>query len=214
MTLSNLMNLRKARPKPEAQPQGDKPQDKKKESFLSSYGFVLLGAALLAISWVFSGAPMQGQHRFLVATVAMSKPELQKKVLFIIRDDRGGALALAVNAPGAKGAPGYGGPVEPEKVFALHSLDVQLPETLPMQDAGIGVLEGADAVAKLKSAKPAPKWYIVVKGYFSWGPRQLEQDITSGSWELVDFDKDVLTSTPAPKLWEATHQLPKLVLTH
>ena len=214
MTLSNLMMLRKPGSKPEQAPQGDKPPEKKKESFLSSWGFVLIGALLLTIGGYFSHAPLQGQHQFLVATAAMPTKEFQKKVLFILRHDRDNSIAVIVNAPGEKGAPGYGGPVEPAKIFALHTLDVTVPETLAMQDAGLGVIEGADAIAKLKASKTKPAWYIILKGYVGWGPGQIEREISTGSWELANFDKDVLISTPAPKLWDATHKLPRLVLTH
>lgn len=213
MTMSALMSMRGSgkKPAPKPSPEGD-PQ--KKGGGLGGYGMLLLAVLLFTVGGIFNNAPLQGNHKLLVATSDMTTKELQKTVLFLVRHDRGGAVGFVINKPGANGAPGYGGPTEKDKIYALHSLDVTFPETQAMEDVGLGLLTGKDAIAKLKAAKTKPSWYVIVNGYAGWGTRQMEAEMGAGLWQLVEFDKDVLTRTPAEKFWDTAHKMPRLVMTH
>ena len=194
----------------------NKPGDPKKKPWwdFGGYSMLLLGLLLFTVGGMFNNAPLKGQHKMLVASSDIADKQLQKAVVFIIRHDRGGAQGFIVNRPGAKGEAGFGGTQEPARLFALHTLDVQLPETIAMQDVGLGIVEGKDAIEKLKKASPKPAWFIVVHGYEGWGTRQMEAEISSSVWQLVEFDKDALTKTPPAKFWEVARHLPKFVMTH
>ncbi|MEZ0225855.1 MAG: YqgE/AlgH family protein [Alphaproteobacteria bacterium] len=202
----------KSSPAPE-QPQQKKP-DKPKKTGMDAYIFLALGLLLFMIGGHFNNAPLAGQHKLLVATSLMPDKALQRTVIFMAGHNKTQAYGIVINKPGAKGAPGYGGPLEKDKIYALHSLDVQLPETQVLQDVELGFVEGQAGIDKLKSAKTKPSWYIVVRGYTGWGAGQVEQEIGYGNWEFVEFDKNAVTSTPAAKLWETAKKLPKFQLTH
>lgn len=211
MTFSNLMQLGKSGNKPASPPPEQKPEEGKKGG-MGAYSMLFLGLLLFTVGGMFNNAPLKGQHKFLVSTSDMPDKQLQKMVVFIVRHDRAGALGFVLNRPGSKGI-GFGGTQESGKVYALHTLDVTLPETIAMQDVGIGLDEGKDAVEKLQKANPKPAWLEVVHGYEGWGARQLESELHEHYWELVEFDKDALKTPPA-KFWDVARKMPKFEITH
>ena len=99
--------------------------------------------------------------QFLVATPEMGDPRFVQSVIYMISHDQDGAMGLVINRPVAQGplsdllkalgregeaAKGtvtvhYGGPVEPERLFVLHSSNYVSKETtvlgngLPVGDA-------------------------------------------------------------------------------
>ena len=209
MTFSNVMAMigsGKKKPAPPPSPE-QKPPGPKKADY-SAYWMLALGLLLFTVGGMFNNAPLKGQHKLLVATAEMPMKELQKTVLLVVRHDRGGAQGLVLNVPG------YGGPTEKNRVFAVHTLDVTLPETIPMPDIDLGVLEGKEAIEKLKKEKTKPSWYIIVHGYAGWAAHQMESEVSTGQWELVEFDKDALIKTPPAKLWDTARKLPKFEITH
>lgn len=215
MTMANFMTRR--RPAASGTERHEKPPGSPEEHKTDWKGYIMLavGLALFTIGGIFSNAPLKGQHKFLVATSDMPMKEFDKAVVFILAHNKGMARGLIVNMPGRKkGAPGFGGPQERGKIFALHTLDVRLPETIVMDDVGLGLEEGKASVDKIRNAKTKPAWYVVVDGYTGWAAGQMEQEMSDGDWELVEFDRKVLTTTPPAKLWDATKQLPRFVLTH
>lgn len=200
-------------PAPE-QSQEKKPTAPKKSSGMNAYVLLALALLLFMIGGHFNNAPLGGQHKLLVATTLMPDQYFQRTVIFMAGHNKTQAYGVIINKPGAKGAPGSGGPLEKDKVYALHSLDVTLPETQVMQDIELGFVEGQKGIDKLKAAKTKPSWYIIVRGYVGWGAGQMEQEISAGNWELVEFDRKAVASTPAAKLWDAARKMPKFQLTH
>jgi putative transcriptional regulator len=196
------------------EPAQEKKPQKPNKAGRDAYVLLALGLLLFMIGGYFNTAPLAGQHKLLVATPTMPMKELQRTVIFMAGHNKTQAYGIVINRPGAKGAPGYGGPLEKDKVYALHSLDVRLPETQVLQDVELGFVEGQAGVDKLKNAKSKPSWYIIVRGYTGWGPGQVEQEISAGNWEFVEFDRNAITSTPAVKLWDAARKFPKFQLTH
>jgi putative transcriptional regulator len=196
------------------------PQQKDKappaKSDRSAWVMILIAAVLLYVGGHFDNAQLIGQHKLLVAAPGRPMKEFDKTVILLTGHTRTAAYGIIINRPGAKGGIGDGGPLEKDKdkIFALHSLDVVLPETQQMTDIGLGYLEGKAAIDKLNSATTKPSWYIVVRGYAGWGQGQIEQEIHDGVWELVEFDKNTVTTTPPAKLWEAARKLPQIELTH
>jgi putative transcriptional regulator len=199
---------------PAPTPAHEKKPEKPKKTGRDAYVMLALGLLLFMIGGHFNNAPLAGQHKLLVATTAMPMKEFQRSVIFMAGHNKTQAYGVIINRPGAKGAPAYGGPLEKDKIYALHSLDVQLPETQVLPDVGLGFVEGQAGVDRLKGAKTKPSWYIIVRGYAGWGAGQMEQEISVGNWELVEFDRDVVTSTPPAKLWDVAKKMPKFQLTH
>lgn len=172
-----------------------------------AYIMFFLGLLLFTIGGHFNTSPMIGNHQLLVATSAVA-PEFKNAVIFVITHTRGGAQGIIIN----KG--GNGGPVEKDKVFALHTLDVSTNYTQELADIQLGLVTDPKGIEQLKKAKTKPKWHIIVKGYAGWGAGQMEQEITDSFWSLVEFDKDFVTKTPQSKMWAAAHKRAQINITH
>jgi putative transcriptional regulator len=198
---------------PEALPATEGGQQKKTGRRLDGYTLLILGVLLWIVGGQFNNKPLVGQYKLLVATPSMKMEELKKTVVFLVRHTRAGAYGIVINRPGKKGAAGDGGPVEKPKLFALHTLDIMLPETRVMREADLGFLDDEKAIERLKGAKTKPAWYIIVSGYAGWDMGQMEQELRDGLWTLVDFRKDAVTATPAAKLWDATKKFPQIQMT-
>lgn len=155
----------------------------------------------------------------LVAAPAMQDPHFSHTIVFIARHTEEGAFGLVVNRPlgstaistlleatGAEseGVAGelrihYGGPVEPELGFILHSADYADETTVAVDEdhavtSGIGILR---AIAE----GTGPRRKLFVLGYAGWGAGQLEAEIRRGDWSAVPAD-DALIFDDDPRSWE------------
>jgi len=135
-----------------------------------------------------------------------------KTVILMLQHRKQGSVGLIVNKPAKDGTHFIGGPVETYRIYALHSLDVILPDSMIMKDIQTAVLEGDAAIEKLKKADPKPKWYIIVKGYSGWGKRQLNSELAAGTWNVVNYDEKLVRETKPDAMWDAANKLPVLKL--
>ena len=102
----------------------------------------------------------------------------------------------------AKAQPVYfGGPVELQRGFVLHSSDytsrvksLEVSEDLSMT-ATLDVLED---IAEGKG----PEKYLVMLGYSGWGPGQLEGEIAQNGWLTTDASVELLFETRPDEKWQ------------
>jgi putative transcriptional regulator len=155
--------------------------------------------------------------RLLVATPVLDDPNFQRAVVFMVEHHDEGALGLILNRPSAESLnvpldawisvqsePSRvfsGGPVEPDALIAL----ARTTEPVDAEDGHLAPLTASIASADL-AADPALvatsiKALRVFRGYAGWSPGQLEVEIESGSWMVLDSDpSDVFTADPR-ELW-------------
>lgn len=166
-------------------------------------GYILLAlAGLLFAMGSYLRAPQMGEHKLLVETGARGEV-FEKSVVFVVSYTKGGAKGYVLNKRGA------GGPLEPEKVTVLHSNDVDLPGTRFVGKLGIGVAEGEAAARALNGLPKKPKWAAVLKGYSSWGPGQLDDELRRREWKIVDYDSEIVMRTPIAQMWQAAKKKPE-----
>ncbi|GAB4236235.1 MAG: YqgE/AlgH family protein [Acidobacteriota bacterium] len=157
--------------------------------------------------------------KFLVAEPQVNDPRFARGVVFLIQHDAQGAMGLLVNrelGPVDAGellrsldleTPGegkltlyYGGPVEPQRGFILHSTDVTRPtsrEVIP------GVAFSADAALLEEiAAGKGPRKYRILLGYAGWAPGQLEREIGRGDWSILEAAPAEIFSDDAAHTWE------------
>jgi putative transcriptional regulator len=167
-------------------------------------------------------APTRG--RLLVATPMLDDPNFDRSVVYMVEHHDDGALGLVLNRPSgeelvdplegwvsAQSAPSRvfsGGPVEPDALIALARLEhrVTAGSADDEEDSSyLAPLTGDIASADL-AADPALvigriNALRVFRGYAGWEPGQLEAEIESGSWIVVDSESaDVFTDDPEA-LW-------------
>ncbi len=152
--------------------------------------------------------------KFLVASPHMTDPRFSRTVVYVVHHDAAGALGLIVNRPveevpvasvldrlgleheGAGGSMRmhYGGPVEPGRVFILHTADYRNDRTHVIAD-GIALTPPA-GVLRAIGERAGPSHALLILGYSGWGPGQLEAEIRAGGWlarpadAALVFDED------------------------
>ncbi len=152
--------------------------------------------------------------KFLVASPHMTDPRFSRTVIYVVHHDAAGALGLIVNRPfrevpvasvldrlglehegvGGSMRMHYGGPVEPGRVFVLHTADYRSDGTHVIAD-GIAMTPPAGALRAIGGGA-GPRHALLVLGYSGWGPGQLEAEIQAGGWlpraadAALVFDED------------------------
>ncbi|HYB72685.1 MAG TPA: YqgE/AlgH family protein [Candidatus Sulfotelmatobacter sp.] len=164
-----------------------------------------------------SGA-LSGQ--LLVATPEMNDPRFTHTVIYMVQHDAGGAMGLIVNRPfkeipiallldrlglEGKGAGGsirmhFGGPVDPEQVFILHTADFKTGETHVLGN-GIAVT-APPAILRAIGAGAGPRRSLLALGYAGWAPGQLEGEIQVGAWVSVPADAALVFDDTYDTKWE------------
>jgi putative transcriptional regulator len=168
-------------------------------------------------------SPTKG--RLLVATPMLDDPNFDRTVIYMVEHHDDGALGLILNRPSsealndpldgwvsAQSEPAQvfsGGPVEPDALIALArvggAVDSDAPDDLDR--AYLAPLSGEIASADLAADPALVLGSItelrVFRGYAGWASGQLEAEIESGSWLVLDSDPaDVFTAAPGD-LWRA-----------
>lgn len=132
----------------------------------------------------------------LVATPILLDPHFFRTVVLLLQHDEDGCLGLVLNRPTeepvaahipewAERVPGpgtvnYGGPVDPEVAIGLALSAEGMPTALPglsMIDLGADPEDGGGPVR-------------IYSGYAGWGSEQLESEIATGSWYVVQASPD------------------------
>jgi putative transcriptional regulator len=84
----------------------------------------------------------------------------------------------------------YGGPVEPGSSLVLHRDNYRNPTTTDVGNH-LAVSSADDVLADLAIGK-GPRENLLILGYAGWAADQLENEITSGAWYVVDADETLL----------------------
>lgn len=148
--------------------------------------------------------------QLLVATPVVQDSCFAKSVIFVCAHNESGAMGVIVNSPveniairdvleqleidvgpRMKDIPvHFGGPVDANRGFVLHSGEYRLEASVARHDqlaltANIEVLRDV-AVGN------GPQQSILMLGYAGWSPGQLESEIEIGSWIVVPATRDLV----------------------
>jgi putative transcriptional regulator len=154
--------------------------------------------------------------RLLVAAPTLDDPNFRRSVVLMLDHGDGGALGIVVNRPleldvsavlpawqPYTTAPGHlfrGGPVQPDSALGL----VVVPgdgEEPPGVRRLIGALGLVDLDAEPEDVICGVAGLRIFAGYAGWSAGQLEGEIDSGSWYVVQAEaRDPFTDTPEA-LW-------------
>ncbi|MEN8258646.1 MAG: YqgE/AlgH family protein [Thermodesulfobacteriota bacterium] len=159
------------------------------------------------------------QGSFLVATNQMYDPRFMKCVILIcVHNDDDGAMGLVVNQPltdlsmadvfrncnikpPAMPAPPvlFGGPVDVESAFILHSADYKKEQSQKVADQ-IFLSRDPNLLFDLVDEK-GPEHYLLTLGYAGWAPGQLEQELYGEGWLTLPAEANDIFLTSAESMW-------------
>ena len=152
--------------------------------------------------------------RLLVATPGLSDPNFSRTVVLMIEHGDEGALGVVLNRPSelevSEPLPAWadmaaqppvvfvGGPVSPSSAICLGRVAVVEGDGW---EPVVGPLGAVDLNLEPEEVTPRPEVVRVFAGYAGWGPHQLEAEILSGGWFVVDAEPDDVLSPQPDDLW-------------
>ena len=132
----------------------------------------------------------------LVATPILLDPHFHRTVVLLIQHDEDGCVGIVLNRPTEEPVSAhlpdwadhvadpsiinYGGPVEPDVAIGLCLTSNGMPTGVP----GLNLIDLGEA----PDANTSP--VRIYSGYSGWGAEQLETEIATGSWYVVQASPD------------------------
>lgn len=185
---------------------------------LTSQSNVPYAGTSAGVAFAAHRAPLTGQ--LLVARDELRDPRFFHSVVYVVHHDAGGAMGLIVNRPMGKaplselleqaglegtGVTGeirvhFGGPVEPQRGFVLHTADYK-SEGTEVVGNGIAVTVRAEILRAIGDGT-GPRRSLFALGYAGWASGQLEAEIEAGAWEIVSADEALLFDDNTDTKWE------------
>ena len=163
------------------------------------------------------------KDNFLVATEKLTGTRFSETVIIMFENDENGAWGLVVNKPigltsinklieipksfteeqkkltKMKVPIFWGGPVEENRIFILHSNEYISETTIKYRNVSIS----SDYKTLLKIAdNKGPKNKIIILGISSWGPGQLEGEIEKYSWMLSEIKNELIFEIENQEKWK------------
>ena len=158
--------------------------------------------------------------KLLLAMPGMGDPRFDHAVIAMINHDGEGALGVGIGMerqglglhavlreleidPGqAPDSPvHYGGPVEQQRGFVLHTPDWEGPGTIRADP--LCALSTSIEVLRAIAAGEGPRRWLVALGYAGWGAGQLDGEMRRHGWQAVEGSQALLWDTPAELRWKA-----------
>lgn len=160
---------------------------------------------------------LEGQ--LLIAMPAMTNP-FERSVICLCAHHSEGAMGLVVNKlfdeidfeqlltqleiTPAKSSPQmsihFGGPVETQRGFVLHTAEYVGKGTLVVDDQV--ALTGTLDILKELASGSGPKSTMLALGYAGWGPGQLEDEIGKNAWLHAPFDETLVFDGDVETKWQ------------
>jgi putative transcriptional regulator len=165
------------------------------------------------------------QNYLLIASPSMEDPYFARTVTYICEHNEHGAMGLVINQPvgmklkelveqvddkatvtdeKAEGIILAGGPVSQDRGFILHTTQPGWSSSLTMTP-DVMVTTSKDIISSLGN-NDAPDKSLIMLGYAGWTAGQLEEEIQTNSWLMVEADPELLFDTPIHKKWETAVQ--------
>jgi putative transcriptional regulator len=159
--------------------------------------------------------------RLLVATPDLEDPNFYHTIVYIVRHDQTGAMGLVINRRLGRGPIGklleglgveaevegdaeidvhYGGPVERDQGFVLHSPDFVGEDTVVLSQS-VALTSSLDVLSAIAAGK-GPERSLFALGYAGWAPDQLERELAAGAWVLVEADDGLLFDPQVESKWQ------------
>ena len=169
--------------------------------------------------------------KFLIASPSMNDPRFVKCIIYMISDNEEGSMGIIINKPAIdikleniieatelkrinafstkkisqnkKEMPKvfYGGPVELDKGFILHSNDYFTKEKYTDLSNNLVLSSNFSILQDIIKGKGPSKCLLAV-GYSGWYSNQLANELKQNTWIEAELDTDILFSKNISKKWE------------
>lgn len=163
--------------------------------------------------------------KLLIAMPGMPDSRFRQTVTYLCGHNSDGALGIVINRPSdmklgevfeqlsldsgdrdlANQSILKGGPVNRERGFVLHEAGGSWDSTISIC-GNIEVTTSRDVLSAIAGGK-GPRRALLALGCAGWGEGQLERELRSNSWLVVDATEEILFETPYEQRWAASAAL-------
>ncbi|BCL77351.1 UPF0301 protein [Jeongeupia sp. HS-3] len=164
-------------------------------------------------------------RHFLIAMPSLADPIFAKTLTFVCDHNDKGAMGVIVNRPVGMTLTTlfeqldvelhrpdvadlpvcFGGPVQTDRGFVLHSPLGDWQSTLPVSD-DMGLTTSKDILLAVGEGG-GPERMFVTLGYAGWEAGQLEAELGQNSWISVQADPEIIFALPAEERYDAALKL-------
>ena len=161
------------------------------------------------------------EGKFLIASPNMIDPRFSETLIYMISDDIKGSMGIIINKPALnldlrnffnnykeidkkqnnRYIIHYGGPVDFDKGFILHTNDYNTSEEKTFLKNNL-VLSSNSKILNDLSSGNGPSKFIVVIGYAGWQSYQLSEELKQNSWLVANMNKKILFSKNHKLKWK------------
>ena len=162
------------------------------------------------------------KNLLLVATTKLSDTRFEKSVVLMIDHDEQGAIGFVINKPWGKFSLlrlinksedisidkkklynikipiFWGGPLDQNKIFILHSNEYKNSTTKKFSDLSIS--RGNQILFEI-AQKKGPKESLVIIGLSAWTVGQLDGEVEKGDWAFSEINNDLIFKKKNEKKW-------------
>jgi len=168
-------------------------------------------------------------NHFLIAMPSMHDPVFGGSVVYLCEHNPRGAMGMVINRPTdmtvaelfdridlrlevipdshpmGKHLVMFGGPVQDDRGFVLHSPVGEYTSSLKVTD-DIAFTTSRDVLEAI-AAGEGPERIVMSVGYAGWGAGQLEKEILANGWLTVAADPQIIFSLPVEERFNAAIKL-------
>jgi len=162
------------------------------------------------------------EGKLLIAMPGMADDRFAQTVIYMCAHSAQGAMGLVINKPipeltfqqlltqmeirtgdGFHDRPIlFGGPVDTERGFVLHTRDYETPDaTLQVSDE-IALTATKDILRAMADGN-GPKKALFALGYAGWGPGQVESEFQDNGWLHCDAETALVLGLEPERKWRA-----------
>jgi len=158
------------------------------------------------------------QGKFLISSPNINDGVFKKSLIYIISDNEDGSMGIIVNKPAHKvnltplleksikdiiqhPQVYYGGPVELDKGFILHTNDYENDKNHIKLDNNL-ILSNDFSTIKEIAMGSGPSKSILALGYTGWSSFQLHAELKKNDWFELNLDTDIIFSNNHEKKWD------------
>ncbi len=156
--------------------------------------------------------------KFLIASPNINDERFKKSLIYIISDSENGTMGIIINKPALdidisallseiktdptyKPNVYYGGPVELDRGFILHTNDYSKNTNLTKLENNLALSSDINIMKDiLKGSGPSKSIFTI--GYTGWDSYQLQYEINNNSWFQVELDPEIIFSEENENKWE------------
>lgn len=169
--------------------------------------------------------PLSLANQFLIAMPNMADPIFARALVYVCEHGEHGAMGLVINKPSGIALAQlfdqidlplqdnaiatmpvlFGGPVQPDRGFVLHSPGGDWQSSLSITD-DLMLTTSKDVLAAVSEGS-GPEHLLVTLGYAGWSSGQLEDEIASNAWLTAPCELDILFGVAPEARFEAAMAL-------